>query len=252
MTRGRIVFLAALILLAALAPRWMPQADPRQVAEPDVVLRGLRELRSSRATDAKKNAALERVLREADRQKDTLSSEQLAMFEELRLARADDERRKISGRLVNSLEIAHAQTLSFAEWAAGMWSWAQETYRLHQAQTRWSLWLIAVLLVAASFVGVLLSLPHFARLAARLGFRLSRVWLVVFSFVAIVLVMVTRTNPWSGFPTELLLAPLAALVGCGLALRVVDFNYPVWNSLVRGCGAPLVSMAFAAVYLRLV
>ena len=106
--------------------------------------------------------------------------------------------------------------------------------------------------MVAGYAGVLLSLPHFARVAARLGFRLSRVWLVVLSFVAMAVVMITRTNPWPGFPTELLLAPVVALVGCGFALRIVDFNYPVWNSLVRGCGAPLISMASAAVYLKLI
>jgi hypothetical protein len=252
MTTGRIVFLAALILLAIVAPRWMPKPHATQAAEPNPVLQGLRDVRSTRASEAKRADALERVLREADRRKDTLSSDQLRMIEELRGARADEERSKISGRLVNSLEIAESKTLSFAEWAAQAWSWAHETYRLHQAQAQWSLWLIAVLLVVAGFAGILLSLPHFARLAARLGFRISRIWLVVLSLVSIVLVMVTRTNPWSDFPTELLLAPLGALVGCGLALRIVDFNYPVWNSLVRGCGAPLVAMAFAAVYLRLI
>jgi hypothetical protein len=252
MTTGRIVFLAALILLAIFAPRWMPKPEARQAAEPSPVLQGLREVRSSRTSEAKRSEALERVLRETERRKDTLSGDQLRMIEELRAARGDDERRKISARLVNSLEIAESKTLSFAEWAAEAWSWAHETYRLHQAQAQWSLWLVAVLLVVAGFAGILLSLPHFARLAARLGFRSSRVWLVVLSFVSSVLVVGTRSNPWSDFPMELLLAPVVALVGCGLALRIVDFNYPVWNSLVRGCGAPLVAMAFAAVYLRLV
>ena len=44
----------------------------------------------------------------------------------------------------------------------------------------------------------------------------------------------------------------ATLLGCGVALRLVDFNYPVWNSLVRGCGAPVISMALIAAYLKLV
>ena len=61
------------------------------------------------------------MLRDAGRRKDTLSSEQLQMLEELRSARADDERRKITLRLVNSVEIAEAKTLSFAEWAADGW-----------------------------------------------------------------------------------------------------------------------------------
>ena len=108
------------------------------------------------------------------------------------------------------------------------------------------------MLVVAGFTGILLSLPHLGRVCARLGFRISRAWLVVLSFVAIALVLVTRTNPWAGFPMELLVAPIVALVGCGAALRIIDITYPVWNSVVRGCGAPLISMAFSAVYLRLI
>jgi hypothetical protein len=253
MTKGRVFFLAALILLAYFAPQWMPQpARPQPAEESNAVLQGLREIQSRRASDAKKAQALDRVLREADRRKDTLSSEQLAMIEELRSGRADEQRRKVSRRLVNSLEIAESRTLSFADWAAGTWFRAHETYRLHRAQAQRSLWLIAFLLVTVSFGGVVLTLTHVARVSANLGFRISRGWLVVLSFVAIALAIITRTNPWSDFPGELLLAPLLALVGCGFALRIVDFNYPVWNSLVRGCGAPLVSMALSVVYLRLI
>lgn len=219
---------------------------------PSELLQGLRELQSNRASEEKKARALERVLRDAGRRKDALSGEQLQLLEELKSARADNERRKITLRLVNSVEIAESKTLSFAEWAADGWVWAHDTYRFHRDRAQWSLWLIATLLVVGSFAGILLSLPHFARVSARLGFRISRGWLVVLSFVAIALVLVTRTNPWAGFPLELLLAPVVALVGCGLALRIIDFNYPVWNSVLRGCGAPLVSMAFAAVYLKLI
>ena len=252
LTRGRIVSLAILIVLSWFAPGWMSQPQPHEPALPSELLQSLRELKFKRASEEKKAQALERVLRDAGRRKDALSSEQLQMLAELKAARAEDERRKITLRLVNSVEIAEAKTLSFAEWAADSWVWAQDTYRLHRDRAQWSLWLIAALLAGGSFAGILLSLPHFARVFARLGFRISRGWLVVLSFVAIALVLVTRTNPWAGFPMELLLAPIVALVGCGLALRIIDISYPVWNSIVRGCGAPLMSMAFAAVYLRLI
>lgn len=115
MTRGRIFFLAVLILLASFVPRWMPQSDRQQPAEPGLMLQGLREMQLRGASEARKAAALERVLRDADRRKDSLSSEQMRMFEELWTARADDERRKISGRLANSLEIAETKTLSFSD-----------------------------------------------------------------------------------------------------------------------------------------
>ena len=75
--------------------------------------------------------------------------------------------------------------------------------------------------------------------------------LVVLSFVAIALALATRVNPWPVVPQELVYAPLAALLGCGIALRLVDFNFPVWNSILRGCAAPVISMAFITAYLEL-
>ncbi|HYC48313.1 MAG TPA: hypothetical protein VED01_22800 [Burkholderiales bacterium] len=253
MTLGRLVFIVVLALLAYWAPQWMPRGEREADVAANPVLDSLKQLQArSRASEARKQEAFDRVLRDAETHRGSLSAEQLAMIEELRAARADESRRRVAGRLVNSIEGGSARTLSFGEWLAGAGAWIQDSYRQIQPRAEWSIWLIAVALVFTGFFGAILSFTHAARVVARLGFRLFRGWLVILSLLAIVIVVVTHRNPWTAFPTELMVPPLVALIGCALALRFVDFNYPVWNSLVRGCGAPLISMAFTAVYLKLV
>lgn len=251
MTTGRLAFLAVLMLLVYWAPQWMPERETRAQASP--VLNSAREAQSTaRAAPDKKEEALQRTLRQAEQHRDTLSPEQRAMVEEIKSSRGDAKRARALERLVDTLEHGQRQSTTFYEWFADIWYSAQEAYSRIQPRAQAALWAIAILLVAIGITAALMSQTRFARLSARLGFRISRGWLVILSFLAMALAMVTRTNPWTTFPPELVLPPLVALVGCAFALRIVDMNYPVWNSLVRGCGTPLISMAFIATFLKLV
>ena len=253
MTAGRLAFVAVLVLLIYFAPQWMPSSGPEPPRGAHPVLESLKELQARlRAPEPRREEAMQRVLRNVEDYRASLTAEQLAMIEELKSAGDEGRRRRIIANLVNTLEQSESRTLTFREWLADVGTWVAESYRLIQPRAQTSMWFIAVALVLTGFFSAILSFTHVARYAARLGFRLFRVWLVVLSLVAIVLVVVTHANPWASFPSELIIPPLVALVGCAFALRLVDFNYPVWNSLVRGCGAPLISMAFTAVYLNLV
>lgn len=256
MTRGRLIFIALLIALIYSAPQWMGRdaAESTAQAEPErsSIVRSLRDSITASSGSPANTEGLQRTIRNAERDLGPLSPEQRALFDDLRAAR--DSKRKLAALdgLTQSLEQTKKQSVSFYEWAADGLAYVQDFYRTIQPRARSALWFIAVLLVALGVVAALLSQTHLARLSARLGFRFSRGWLVILSFVAMALAMGTRTNPWPSFPTELVLPPLVALIGCGFALRLVDFNYPIWNSLVRGCGAPLISMAFIATYLKLI
>lgn len=253
MTTRRLLIVAVLVWFIHWAPQWMPASSTDSAPQASPVLHGLKDMQaaSGPSTD-RKNEALQRTLREADQHRDSLSPEQRAMIEELKVARGEATRARVVQNLVRTLEQEKRRTLSFYEWAAGVWQYAQESYEDVQPQAQSSLWAFAFLMVALGITAALRSQISLARWSAQLGFRVSRGWLVILSFLAIALAMVTRTNPWPAFPSELVLPPLLALVGCSIALRMVDLNYPVWNSLVRGCGAPLISMAFVATFLRLV
>lgn len=253
MTTRRLLIVAVLIWLIYWAPQWMPAGSTGTEPQASPVLSSLKVMQaaSGSSTD-RKNEALQRTLREADQHRDSLSPEQRAMIEELKAARGEANKARVVQNLVLTLEQEKRRTLSFYEWAASVWQSAQESYERVQTQTQSSLWAFAVLMVALGITAALRSQISLARWSAQLGFGVSRGWLVILSFLAIALAMVTRTNPWPTFPSELVLPPLLALVGCSIALRMVDLNYPVWNSLVRGCGAPLISMAFVATFLKLV
>ena len=253
MTAGRLVFLIVLVVLVYFAPQWMPRSEPEPARGANPVLESLKELQArSRSSEARRDEALQRVLRNAQDYRGSLTAEQVAMIEDLKSAGDEGRRRRIISNLVQTLEQSESRPLTFREWVSETGTWLSDSYRLVQPRAQSGLWAIVIALIAVGYLSAILSFTEVARYAARFGFRLFRVWLVVLSLVAIVLVIVTHSNPWTAFPTELIVPPLVALVGCAFALRLVDFNYPVWNSLVRGCGAPLISMAFTAVYLNLV
>lgn len=238
MTWGRLVFLALLIALVYWAPQWMPQGADESASEAG-------EARSSASPKA------ERLLRDAEHNRGSLKPEQRALLDELQSARGGVSKSKVREKLLKTLE-QETHTLSFIEWAADSWLAAQKLYQRIQPEAQSWLWTLAFVMVAMGLAAALVPQMRLARLSARTGFSLSRAWLVILSLLAIALALVTRTNPWPSFPSELVFPPMVALMGCALALRVVDLNYPVWNSLVRGCGAPLISMGFIAAFLKLV
>ena len=236
MIRGRFILIAFLIAVVYWAPNWMPVSADRDASETAAAENAVRE---------------ERLLRDAQRRRDSLSPEQRALFDELASARSDISKAKVREKLVKTLE-RDTPAVSFYDWAASAWRMTEQAYEdLRPRAERW-LWSFAILTAGVGVLAAVTSQTRIARLTARLGLVSSRVWLVVLSFVAMALAMGTRVNPWPVVPHELVFAPIAALLGCGIALKLVDFNFPVWNSLIRGCGAPVISMAFITIYLKLV
>ena len=251
MTPGRLLLVAALIVLIYWAPQWMQRESITRSEGTNPVLNSAQDAQSASA-GARKDAAVERMLRDAETYRDSLSAEQRAMVEELKTARGEATKAKAIASLVRTLEQEKKRTLTFYEWAAGVWQSTQEWYDEVQNKAQSWLWGLTIVIVGMGITAAVRSHIPLARWAATIGFGISRGWLVILSFLAVALAMVTRTNPWPTFPLEFILPPLVALVGCSIALRMVDLNYPVWNSLIRGCGAPLISMAFVATFLKLV
>jgi hypothetical protein len=239
MIRGRAIFLACLIALLYWAPEWMPRAAENETSAA-----------VKRATSVEND---ERLLGDAERNRATLTPEQRALLDDLKGARSDISRSKVREKLLDTLDPGtKTTTASFYEWAADGWRSAQTAYARERQRAEHWLWSIVILIAAAGVVTALLSQPHIARIAGRVGIGIARSWLVVLSFVAMAVAIMTRTNPWIAVPDELIFAPIAALAASAFALHLADFNYPVWNSLIRACGAPVISMAFITAYLKLV
>ena len=237
MTKGRALFLALLVALIYWAPVWMPVGAQEDQA-------------ATRAAEIASAEKADRMIREAERQRESLTPEQRALLDDLKGVRGDISKSAVRQKLLTSLD-KETKTLTFYEWAAQAWRSGEIAYHKMQPHAESWLWTFTIIVVATGLAAAVASRTRIARFSARLGFGVARAWLVILSFLAIAIAMATRTNPWPSVPHELVFAPIAALVGCAIALRLVDLNYPVWNSLVRGFGAPLISMGFVAVFLKL-
>ena len=230
MTTSRVFFLAFLISLIYWAPHWMPQSAEKTAPASQEIFPSSKPPQAGSGSATRSADALQRALREAEEQRDSLTPEQRAMFQELKEARGEVSKTRVAEKLLRTLGEKQIQPLSFYDWAADAWLSAQSLYERIRRVAELGLGGVPGVLGAFAwggrfFCGVLAG-------AARgwFGFGFSRAWLVIVSFVAIALAMGTRTNPWSTLPAELVLPPIVALVGCAIALRLVDMNYP--------CGIP--------------
>lgn len=80
-----------------------------------------------------------------------------------------------------------------------------------------------------------------ARFYLTFTFALAGRWLVMVSFLAVAYFAASKLNPWPLLPGEILYAPVGYMLVAGLFLRLLDPNYPLWNSLLRSLGAPVVA-----------
>ncbi len=56
----------------------------------------------------------------------------------------------------------------------------------------------------------------------------------------------SQLNAWPLLPTEALAGPAGLLLLSGAAVRLMDPNYPLWNGLLMGFGAPILSCVAVA------
>lgn len=250
----RLLFLAVVVALVYWAPQWMPLSAQRSAD---------RSATSQKRTDDAATITLERDVRENQRANQATTPEQREMLEELSEARAEVIRQqgdrtrivksKVTDKLLGQIDRGTIEkTKSFYDWSADMWNSAQVAYERYRPRAESFAWSFAIVIAGAAIVAAIIRQTHVARMIANVGLWVARVWLVVLSFVAMAIAIGTHVNPWAFVPHEFVFAPMAALLGCAIATRLVDFNYPVWDSLVRGCGAPVISMAFIFAFLSLV
>lgn len=102
-------------------------------------------------------------------------------------------------------------------------------------------WLLA--LTAAPTVWMLLGFGaaygNHAFVARRLGEGgqwLAETWLAVLAVGGPVVTLVTGELVWVAVPIELVVVPVAWLLGCAGMQRVIDANAPVWNQTLRALG----------------
>ncbi|MBI3554329.1 MAG: hypothetical protein HY077_17670 [Elusimicrobia bacterium] len=136
----------------------------------------------------------------------------------------------------------HSQQPLGEQWRAGVLRDAEPARRYYLSRRRafqTGFLLAGAALIAVAFLGALPPLRGTARFLFGMVFGLSGKLLILLSLAATAFFAASALNPWPLIPPELLGAPVAYMLLCGLFLRVVDINYPVWNRMLWSFGAPV-------------
>jgi hypothetical protein len=107
------------------------------------------------------------------------------------------------------------------------------------------LWAVPGTLVLLAVLGIFTPWSGLTRAFAGLGFGVSRLWLWLVAGIAATLAIFAQVNVWLSLPAELIVPPAVCLLVSTLLLKLNDMNYPVWNSLLKGCLAPIGSALLA-------
>lgn len=142
--------------------------------------------------------------------------------------------------LMNALK--NPQPLS-GKWKGDLLRDAEPVRRLyHQYRLKAQAGMIAaagaVLVVA--FLGAISFFRGLARFVLGMVFGLSGKFLILLSLSLAGFFAASQLNPWPLLPPEVLAAPVGYMLLSGLFLRLLDQNYPVWNTMFKSMAAPMV------------
>jgi hypothetical protein len=247
---GKILILLSMAWAAGAAPRWMPSISSSG-GDPKALLRSLQELQTQTLHGGLGDGEgqppeLQRMLKDMTRNAGAPSPDEEALSNELQASIGQSSiqspvLQKLIGRLEKRQRPSEAAApASDRIW--GVWQDVQGRYLDMRAKVKPWLWAIPIILTVVSLSAFLVAQAGAARTLSDLGYGLSRKWLWVLSIAVAALAITTRTNPWPLVPRELLVPPILWMLASAFLLRQVDMNYPVWNAMVRGVVAPLLSM----------
>jgi hypothetical protein len=103
------------------------------------------------------------------------------------------------------------------------------------------LWRIPVALLSFGVIFIFVGVKGAARTCVGLCYFLGRQWLFLLSFLSVVLFLTLKINMWSYLPPEFWSGPILSIVICLVLFRVIDVNFPIWNSSLSSFLAPLAS-----------
>ncbi len=101
------------------------------------------------------------------------------------------------------------------------------------------LWAIPIALIAFGFLSRLLHCYGCARMAGTLVYSLSAWYLILLSLACIGFQVCVQANVMGEIPRQFWDAPVFALLGSALLLRVLDMNFPFWNNTMRVLCVPI-------------
>lgn len=257
MSLGRLLLLGSLAAAAALGPKKLASLAPSgalpalQAPAALTELAGLaakaREAGVSVGADGTPQAVpldLRRMAAEAAEHPEKYSDDERQMLAELKDV-ADSQ--ALRAPVVEELLKTHrARAEQVGGWAASVKSGYELTaarYGSLRSRLLPLLWALPGVFVALAVAGVFLSSFSLTRGAAGLAYGISRIWLRALAWGFLGLALAVRVNAWEALPMELVAPPVAGLLAASFLLKLIDMNYPVWNSAVKGLLSPLGSAA---------
>ena len=252
----RILLLAGLAAAAALGPKrlasWAPASSlpaPAALSQLAELVKKAQEAGVSTAPDGTPQAVpadLKRMIEEAAAHPESYTQDEKQMLTELKDV-ADSK--AMRAPVIEELMKTHrARAGQLGGWAASLKAWHSKAaggYASWRPRLMPLLWALPGTLLALAVLGIFLSSFSLTRTAAGLAYGISRLWLWALAWGSLGLAAAIRVNAWGDIPTELVAPPVVGLLAASFLLKLIDMNYPVWNSAVKGLLSPLGSAAFA-------
>lgn len=141
-----------------------------------------------------------------------------------------------------------------SRWRRGLLADAEKVRRFYRG--RRALALKALVLAAAALLAVIAlgALPPgrgIARFLLGMAYGLSGRFLLLLSGGAAAYAAAAGLNPWPLLPPELFAAPIGAMLLSGGFLRILDPNYPLWNTALSSFSAPVAGCLGSLGWLKL-
>jgi hypothetical protein len=145
------------------------------------------------------------------------------------------------------------QTPIGSEWREGLLRFSEQVrqfYRGRRRQIENGLILGALGLLAVAILGALPFLRGPARFLLTMAFALSGRFLLLASLACAAYFAASQLNPIPLLPAEVFAAPVGYMLFCGLFLRIIDPNYPLWNTMLYSFAAPIAASLGIAGWLK--
>lgn len=146
---------------------------------------------------------------------------------------------EVAGALINAFR---KQKPLHAEFRDGLLRDSEHLRQLYREARPKVLLALLALGLLTFVVAVLGALPFFrglARFHMTLLFALSGRWLMLVSLACVAYFLCARLNPWPLLPQETLAAPVAYMLLTSLFVRLLDPNFPLWNSMLKSMASPI-------------
>lgn len=140
-----------------------------------------------------------------------------------------------------------------SEWREDLLRFSEQVRQFYRGQRRKiesGLILGALGLLAVAILGALPFLRGPARFFLTMAFALSGRFLILASAACAAYFAASQLNPIPLLPPEVFAAPVGYMLFCGLFLRIIDPNYPLWNTMLYSFAAPIAASLGIAGWLR--